>query len=64
MVIILPKAAAVVLQVSENTARRKLRELRNHYSLLPHQKVCLKKFCDYFALDEELVTRTLKSYGK
>ena len=64
MVIIIPKAAAVVLQVSENTARKKLRELRKHYALLPHQKICIKKFCDYFGLNEELVLKTLKSKGK
>lgn len=63
MVIIMSKSAAVVLQVSENTARIKLRELRKKYGLLPHQKVCITKFCEYFALNEERVIKKLREFG-
>jgi len=62
MVVIISKSVAVVLQVSENTARKKLRELRRHYGLLPHQKVCITKFCEYFALNEERVIKKLRQY--
>ena len=63
MVIITSKSAAVVLQVSENTARVKLKELRKEYGLLPHQKVCIIKFCEYFALNEERVVKKLRQFG-
>lgn len=63
MVIIIPKSAALVLQVHEGTARKKLRELKRHYNQKPHEKVCITKFCEYFGLNEQRVTKELNSMG-
>ena len=63
MVLIFTGAAAIILRVSENTARRKLKALRAHYKLLKHQPISIAKFCEYFALEEDRVLEELKERG-
>ena len=63
MILIVPKAAAIILQVSENTARKKLKAIKEYYGLKPHQEVSIVKFCEYFALEEDRVVKRLKELG-
>lgn len=63
MTVISVKSAAMLLNVCELTARKRLSGLIKHYQLQPHQAICITKFCDYFALDLEVVTKMLKSKG-
>ena len=62
--IIKPKDIEIILNVSPSYARRVVRLIKKAYNKEKHQKLTVKEFCRYLALEVQEVVNELNEFYK